>query len=215
MNSSNSRPAQTLAASRLLEALAELANLREDQASLERFVKRWPGLVFLDESAYRLKDGGKVPYKYGALVERRGALRNIWRGDPFTLRQLLVPTDPPEELRGKYFNRDCPPDEEHSGVVWDTQIDLDWERGQFVYESRTEFQRALYCLFRQSARAKVCANPECPAPYFIARETTQRYCSDKCAEVIQREYKRRWWSEHGDEWRRSRKRSRRKPRGKH
>jgi hypothetical protein len=198
---------------RLFLALTEMANLRDDPAAFERFVKRWPGFVHVDEGAYQLRSGEKVPYKFGALVERREALRSVWRGDPLTLRHLLLPTDAPEELREKYFDRNLL-DEEQSGVMWDTQVDLDWERGQFVYEPRTEFQKALYQLFRQSARAKVCDNPDCPAPYFIANKTIQRYCSDECAQVFQQESKRKWWAEHGDTWRRSRKKLKGKPGGK-
>jgi hypothetical protein len=199
---------------RLFLALTEMANLRGDPAAFERFLKRWPGFVHVDEGAYQLKRGEKVPHKFGALVERREALRTIWRGDAFTLRNLLLPTDPPEELRGEYFDRNLAPDEPRSGVMWDTQIGLDWQRGQFIYEPRTEFQKALYHLFRQSARAKVCGNRDCLAPYFIADKTIQRYCSDACAQVFQQAWKRKWWAEHGDIWRRSRKKLKRKLGGK-
>jgi hypothetical protein len=35
-----------------------------------------------------------------------------------------------------------------------------------------------------SGRPKVCGNPECPAPYFLAVRKGQKYCSHKCAVLI-------------------------------
>jgi hypothetical protein len=52
-----------------------------------------------------------------------------------------------------------------------------------------------------SDRMRRCANFECPAPYFIARRLTQKYCADACAQPAQKESKRRWWREHGSDWR--------------
>lgn len=44
-------------------------------------------------------------------------------------------------------------------------------------------------------RAKYCGNPDCPAPYFIAKKRWQKYCSEECAGLANREAKRRWWHE--------------------
>lgn len=51
-------------------------------------------------------------------------------------------------------------------------------------------------------RLRICANSGCFSPYFIARRKDQEYCSSDCAGLIA---KRRWWQEHGKEWRRKRK----------
>jgi hypothetical protein len=212
-NSSKLKPAQTLAEPDLLEALTELANLRDDPKDFERFVKRWPRFVFvLDRDLPGLSLGsGDIPNRFYSVLERQEAVRRIWRGSSLTLSELLLPNEPPEELQDQeaYKDRD---DEtgQQTGWNWEPQVNLDWQRREFIYEPRTDFQRALYGLFRQSARAKVCGNLECPAPYFIASKPKQRYCSETCAEVFQRESKRRWWAEHGATWRRSRKKSRRK-----
>lgn len=211
--SSQIKPAQTLAEPDLLGVLAELANLRDDPKDFERFVKRWPGFVLvLDKDLPRLSLGkGDIPNRFHSVLERREAVRRIWRGNSLTLTELLLPNEPPEELQNQeaYKDRD---DEtgQQTGWNWEPQVNLDWQRREFIYEPRTNFQRALYGLFRQSALAKVCGNSECPAPYFIASKPTQRYCSEACAEVFQREWKRRWWAEHGAKRRRAGKRSRRK-----
>jgi len=50
-------------------------------------------------------------------------------------------------------------------------------------------------------RLRVCPNQQCPAPYFIAKRRSQKYCSEACALPAQREFKRAWWAEHGAQWR--------------
>jgi len=73
------------------------------------------------------------------------------------------------------------------------------------------FEIALcYCLHSVD-RLRVCQNHECNAPYFFAKRRSQKYCSDICALPAQREFKRRWWAEHGEAQRRSRKASVKKP----
>ncbi len=62
-------------------------------------------------------------------------------------------------------------------------------------------------LLRSRELTKYCANRECPAPYYIARRKSQRYCGDHCAELFELEAKRNWWKEHGSDWRESRHKS--------
>ena len=66
------------------------------------------------------------------------------------------------------------------------------------------FEQALSYLVKYANKARYCANPECPAPYFFVQRKNQRYCSEICAAPAQRELKRRWWAEHGEEWRAAR-----------
>lgn len=64
----------------------------------------------------------------------------------------------------------------------------------------------------------VCANPECPNPYFLRARPKQRFCDrPACAEYGQREHKRTWWRVHGKEWKEKReceKKGRRHAKGK-
>jgi hypothetical protein len=59
-------------------------------------------------------------------------------------------------------------------------------------------------LLKYSDLIRYCGGPECPAPFFIARRRSQRYCSDACAKPAQRKAKRDWWARNGKKWRRSR-----------
>jgi hypothetical protein len=51
----------------------------------------------------------------------------------------------------------------------------------------------------------ICENPGCPNKYFLKERITQRFCDrPACTAYGQREHKRKWWSEHGKEWKQSR-----------
>lgn len=222
MNSSTEKTGSNLAlkmdASRMLSALQELANLRDDPAAFERFARSRPGFIYVPESdlPYRLAEPvtgiPNLPNRFIHMWQRRQDLREVWRGNTGKLKAFLSPGVPPEELPREeliaYVSKD---ESETAGEwAWPPQVELDWLRSQFVYTPTTEFQRAVYELFRRSAFAKVCANPDCPAPYFVAHKTAQRYCMYECAQVFQREWKRRWWKERGKQWRQKRTRGKRR-----
>jgi hypothetical protein len=55
-----------------------------------------------------------------------------------------------------------------------------------------------------SKRLRACKRPDCTHPYFVAGHLKQTFCSDGCAEWGQKQWKLKWWAEHGDEWRKKR-----------
>lgn len=211
MNSSKQQTRDNLAGapspSNLLNGLKALANLRDDSASFEWFARLWPVFARVGDDNpsdnYIGYDYGEpwtrmppgIPKRFFLMWQMREALREIWRGNSDKVTQVLLPS-----LTEIYAD----PDPEG---LWPPQLRVNWQRGEFVYAPRSEFQAAVYELFRRSALSKVCANPDCPASYFIAGRKTQRYCSEKCSGVLQRAHKLRWWNEHGKESRSS-KRSR-------
>lgn len=175
----------------LLQGLVELANLQDDARGVQRFLDRWPNLLVGWEETWRalvqagvdfervqgrisvaLKAEMVLPQPLRYVVTARDILRRAWRGDPHADALLL-------------------------GFFGVGGIGLDWRRGTFVYHPQTELQRALYLLLQDSARAKICANPDCPAPYFLARKLIQRYCSPECLKPFQKQWKLRWWNEVG------------------
>jgi len=232
MNSSKKQTRDTLAGtpspSSLLDALKDLANLQNDAASFEFFAHRWPVLArvldddlpnddvppeqvpefFEQHGYYPMKLGGfsygeppnrmppNVPKKFLLMWQMREAVREIWRGNSDKATEVLLRSV--SDMLG---------DPDPQGPY--AQLGVNWKRGEFVYVPRSEFQAAVYQLLRRSALAKHCANPECPAPYFIAGRTTQQYCSEKCSGVLQRAHKLQWWNEHGPSWRRKRSRGKR------
>jgi hypothetical protein len=50
---------------------------------------------------------------------------------------------------------------------------------------------------RAAGRTGICANPDCPAPYFLKSRKTQRICEEgACVSWAQRSYALKWWRNH-------------------
>jgi hypothetical protein len=213
MNSSTDTAHENLAPKagvpNLILGLKDLVNTQDNTASFERFARHWPVLARVEDdnpsNNYRGYVYGEpwtrmppsIPRRFFLTWQMREALREIWLGNSDKLTEVLLPSL--DEIFGD-------PDPEG---LWPPQLKVNWQRGEFVYKPRSEFQGAVYKLFQRSPFVKVCANPDCPAPYFIAHKTAQRYCEEACAKVFQREWKRRWWNEKGTKWRRKRSRGKR------
>jgi len=74
----------------------------------------------------------------------------------------------------------------------------DFETGEIITTIKSVW--ALVCLLivrdRAAGRTAVCANPECPAPYFLKSRKTQKICeAGECVAWAQRNYARKWWRE--------------------
>lgn len=70
----------------------------------------------------------------------------------------------------------------------------DWRTGTFEYQPENDFQRAVFVLFREGWRAKVCARcSRC----FIASKPMQTYCSPECFHRAKRDRNRIWWNKDG------------------
>jgi hypothetical protein len=77
--------------------------------------------------------------------------------------------------------------------------------GVWIYRESPVFVLVLLRALHVVDRMRHCPNAGCPAPYFIARRRSQKYCSDACALPAQREFKALWWKNHGTEWQRERR----------
>jgi hypothetical protein len=182
---------------KLLEALEEFANIRPEE--WRYFRKRWPN--FFPGEEYDKAAKGLKP----SIIDY-----------PFCLDQLWIGTDSPVKIM---LGIDATPlaDELLPEDMWlagvssiPAEFDLEWEEGVFRYRGACDFQRALYLLFRESWKARVCE--KCDAK-FIARRATQKYCTTDCSDRMQRELKQKWWAENGEAWRRQRRNPQRKRKG--
>ena len=84
----------------------------------------------------------------------------------------------------------------HASRGLDSHCDL--ETGEVIISIKSIW--ALICLLivRDQAAGKtaVCANPECPAPYFLKSRKTQKICeAGECVAWAQRNYALKWWRE--------------------
>jgi hypothetical protein len=94
-----------------------------------------------------------------------------------------------------------------SNLFYPSNLAPDWRTGTFRYEPDTEFRRAVYTLFRQSWRAKIC--PRC-MKYFIGDKPPQMYCSTKCYGAAKRDRDLQLWRTTGSERRRQRMKRKKK-----
>jgi hypothetical protein len=184
---------------RLFEALEDFANIRPNEEAWSHFRKRWPNFFPGDE--YDKVAKGLRP----SIVDYPYCLDLLWMG-----------TDSPLEMLLGVDTRSYRADELQPEEMWiaglasiPSDFEMDWEEGVFRYRGACDFQKALYLLFLQSWRARVCE--KCKAK-FIARRVAQKYCSTDCSESMQRELKQRWWAKHGETWRKERRAS--QPKGK-
>jgi hypothetical protein len=73
-------------------------------------------------------------------------------------------------------------------------IEPRWTAGDLAFIPSNDFQAALYLLFRESWRAKVCA--KC-STYFVASKPAQLYCDTACSGGVKRERTLKWWRDKG------------------
>lgn len=92
-----------------------------------------------------------------------------------------------------------------SNLFYPSNLVPDWRTGTFRYIPDTEFRRAVYALFRQSWRAKIC--PRC-GKYFVGDKPPQTYCSSKCYGEAKKDRDLQFWRTIGSE-RRARRTGRR------
>lgn len=181
---------------KLFRALAEFANMRRDAQGWAQFRKRWPH--FFPESEYERVEQGQKP----SIADYPYWLNQIWIGgatEPH-LRILLGVDAAPEPAE-----EGTPEDAWLVGLVTiPAGFYADWDEGVFRYEGACDFQRALYLLFLDSWRARTCE--KCGAK-FIARRAAQKFSTTDCSEAMQREFRLRWWREHGKAWRGERRKA--------
>lgn len=198
MNTAKQTQAET---SRLFRALTELAN-SEDSESVKRFIARWPGFLATEHALQMFVRPEQALTEWG--LKARNKLRAVWRKGTdadYVLSDLL------------FSSLDC---EETDGIptrplTAEHFVSADLSRGRLSYTPDTDLQRACYLLLQNADRIKVCANPDCPAPYFVAHKAIQRYCSPDCLKLAQREWSRDWWNRVGKFERARRKKSKASP----
>jgi hypothetical protein len=182
----------------------EFANLSEHPKAMARFEKKfghflpWAGLpttITLTDAAISntmdFGEGSSIDKGEGASYEvsvghplkaLRNEVRAIWRADELETKEWLIFC-----LRGG-----------------DPTLTLSFLSRLSPHMMPKPFQTAVLHLLKSASKLRCCHNPDCAAPYFLARRRSQKYCSVDCNLPAQREYKRRWWHKNGDEWRKLR-----------
>lgn len=112
----------------------------------------------------------------------RDGLRHLWQSkDEFTAAWMLF------RLRSVMHSRM----EVHGG----------WERTLQPPSAHAPIHQALRWVRQHLSKLRKCRNRKCPRPFFVAA-ANQRFCSKACAHDEQKMLKKKWWADHGEEWRR-------------
>lgn len=159
------------------ETLQELANLSDSDS--RRFMAR------VGSQFYLRSFGSTPPLHY------RDDLRKIWSGDHETTERAL-----------NRWIQQAKEQDPWRAVPWSEH----GRRYCSVVPNHDIFPLELALgVSELQPQMAVCENPKCPNRYFLKARKTQRFCdSPACAAYGQREHKRKWWSEHGSEWKQRR-----------
>jgi hypothetical protein len=196
-----------------LERFANCGDSPENYQALSKaFPSFWP---------VSLKDGGGrdlswVPEAHRVFLFFRDLLRRFWTRNPLTLKDgiaasLLFGTMHDSELKsilsGQFANealdralaplRNSLPGKRISGNLG-ARFWVDWSARTVDYISYVDFQRAVWLLFCESWRARVC--PLCKL-YFVAEKPSQKFCSTTCSNRSRLASNLNWWNKHGEAWR--------------
>jgi hypothetical protein len=205
-----------LANSRTVLGLGTLAGIQDAKLAGEEIIGHWVKEPHLYVSLRPGKSVIEDFLNWGS--EPTGILRFVRNYGPLSMPDGALDRWPPvglpmfrQSLKGW---RDCQADLRqlwgHGSAV---AYQFGLKKGEMLRVQRDKIllivgslARFLECeiFLHPSARRRICANPDCENPYFIARDLRQFQCSDKCARWAQRQHKRTWWAEHGAQWRQAR-----------
>lgn len=188
-------PVRTL--ERFLVELANLTEVKDRDKAFMRFQKRFSDMLMDLPSAQEWCEGPPGTLQHGRAIhtspeaeecirigELSASVKSIWR----------APTTRERQFRTLFLHR----------VVsrWKPAFLLPLE----AVGLPGPFEQAILHLLKSEDRARVCGNPDCPAPLFFRSRTKrrQKYCSPECSGFGQREAKRKWWASKGEGWRNQR-----------
>ena len=165
------------------------ANLRLEPKALQAFIKPYGLLFDCDTFPVYEKDDPMTPKfkkedfarvfaaKISSIERAQGLLRRAWSGDS------IAKVDVEGYIEDGFKVQSL---QVHYGVV-EIKVDDLWT-----------FICFLFLLDEMNGSLEKCANPECPAPFFVASRRTQRFCElGPCTEYAQRQYALKWWRDKG------------------
>ncbi len=198
--------------SRLYGGLERFVNLSDGYEDYLKFAAQWPTFFPI-----RIVEKNKViewsPECHVLVLAYRDLLREVWAPSPNLPKQkslaVLLGIDQ-RFLQFAASRKDAPLKdfplanafrqlrESHPNMSLAFAsfggLSPDWIAGQFLYTPQNDLQSAVYALFRESWRARICAH--CAA-YFIAGKPAQLYCSTTCSNRAKQKRSLEWWRREG------------------
>jgi hypothetical protein len=175
--------------------LLELANLKHEPASVDRFLSKFPEF-FPSRRFQREKQIDRLARAGELKGHRENATpEKMARANWFILEPLQI------GLRTAWGNTDQRVREwkifqlrQHFWMDTTRDASLHYDRDDEV-PPPFAFEQAMVYFLRKAELTKVCENDACPARYYFASRRSQKYCTDHCAAPAKRAAKLRWWNE--------------------
>jgi len=169
---------------RAARMLVAFVNARPDSDGIRQFERAWEPWP-----------GGEQAFLWVQSI-----VLKVWEGDKRGIEGFQI-----EAALGLHPQRD-------DDRPIEPPICVDWDTGSLLLTPTNLSEIVWLALLQHSKRLALCANRnnDCPTPYFLKWRPNQRFCSAECAEPDQREYKRRWWRDHGTEWRKAQKKTKKR-----
>jgi hypothetical protein len=181
---------------RILEKfLIELANLQLTREAFGRVLKQFPAFFptslqhpYAVAFLRREIEKGNISFTIKKLFdvpEQRKPYFLLVYLSRLALRQVWDAATNPETAKWRIFI---------TRLVFANLADPQYKQDSLPPINR--FELAMNFLGQHLRDTAKCHNEGCEVtPYYFRKKKGQKYCSDTCATVAQREYKRRWWSE--------------------
>lgn len=141
-----------------------------DAKAMEAFVRKY-GVLWgrVDETSGRFDEDA------ARFAVAQDLLRRAWMGDGDAIREIEGQVEDALEARPSVRPR---------GI-------------ELTTENLWSLICTLFLLDRASGKTGVCANPDCPAPYFLRKRKDQKFCErGGCTDYAQRQYALKWWHTH-------------------
>jgi hypothetical protein len=208
------------------KGLERFANTSDSMDDYQALAKAWPSFWPLP-----IEDGDGRNLAWHAeahdlFLFYRNTLRGFWTRDPVALKDgfrvaalfgtlgdanpvfvdSLASCEPFQNAVSalKYsYPGVRPPNMQPIAMFWPN-----WITGIVEFVSHTDFQGAVWSLFRESWRARVCLS--C-STYFFAEKAPQLYCSVACSNSAHQSSALKWWREKGTQRRAAQAKATRKP----
>jgi hypothetical protein len=202
---------------RLFAGLEALVNVGDDPGDYQDFLRAWPGFWANDPRSQQ----------EGRFKEYRDKLRDLWSGSlreeqrRLSVVAYLLGLIDAEEVKSLWFSgpeavfelmlrRPNEPSSASTAVFSQCAILPLWGSVEVRFLPRGDLEKALWVLFRESWRAKICG--QCRS-YFIADKPAQTYCSPACNGAAKKGQRLAWWNKAGKMKRAQRNARRQKAKG--
>jgi predicted nucleic acid-binding Zn ribbon protein len=192
---------------RVDEAGAGVAGTGDDAGRIFRLYSQFlPHLPSTTEEAYRsfmllvvlkmrskqpdspLLQEGEAAYQRGIVAELRDQLRAVWTAEDadIALWRLSGLCSLAQEIMAGTAGPTPP--------TPDAPLSRPGTLALRALAADAPLSQALLYVWRRLGMLRKCPNPKCPNRFFVAVRKGQKCCSDQCASLKRREYKRAWWS---------------------